>query len=919
MASNGSTGARERRRRTGLVITDEKLMWELQNEMLGNDSWGRGRGEGRQAKAKPSSATAARGALSNGTVPTNGRQQQAGQGAAERPVKRIKAEPVAAPVLTASRGGSSGSSSSSEEYSSGSGRGSEGEGVADPDAQTAWEVGLNGGDLMPDEAGLLPPGADAAAYVRVRNRVLCMWRRDVSRRLSEEDAIAEVATASPADAPYALAAHRFLSALGYINFGVSPAQQHHLAVAPQDAGSVLVVGAGCAGLAAARQLRAAGYRVAVVEARERPGGRVWSERLEGRGAHAVADIGGSIVTGIDGNPLAVLAKQMRLPLADIRSDTPLYFADGAEPDPALDAAVEQLFNDLLDECTDMKAFYEGSGGDMPLGASLESLWDANKSQLPGMLAAKGSGKLATAAETTAAAARRLFDWHMANLEFANSCLVDTLSLRHWDQDDPHEMFGAHCFVPGCNGRWVKELCRGLPIFYGSPVREVRYCATGVEVQTDGHCFAADAVVITVPLGVLKRPNAVTFNPPLPKRKRRAIQRIGFGCMNKVIMLFPTAFWGDALDMFGHLAGNGDDRGEAFLFYSYAHISGGALLIALCSGEAAVRLEQRSPAEAAQRVMRVLRAIWQGRGVEVPAPLQVMVTRWGADPFAYGSYSSMALGTRGGEDYDRLAESVGGRVFFAGEATTRKYPATMHGAFVSGLEAAANVHATLQKQRRQQSSAPAAGVAVPPPAEAGHAGGQQAASGDAAAAAEQLFEELQQLFTDPQHLPDIEVPGIAVIHGPPNWRSGSRNGSLHENGGTAGGGAQGQQCTSLLRLDSSVLQGSRRSGAERRFGAHFAVVPRDLAMQVADSPTPGERGPLLVALLGARCDAQQAAELAAAVRLQRQQQTRRQQQQQQQQQQSGCTGIAGTGTALANGLRGSDQGLPASFRIPKRQS
>lgn len=93
--------------------------------------------------------------------------------------------------------------------------------------------------------------------------------------------------------------------------------------------------------------------------------------------------------------------------------------------------------------------------------------------------------------------------------------VDTLSLRHWDQDDPHEMFGAHCFVPGgrrmsgahclcwpwgrrrrtarlaptsslpsrscpagCNGRWVKELCRGLPIFYGSPVREVRYCATG---------------------------------------------------------------------------------------------------------------------------------------------------------------------------------------------------------------------------------------------------------------------------------------------------------------------------------------------------------------------------------------------------------------------------------------------------------
>lgn len=109
-----------------------------------------------------------------------------------------------------------------------------------------------------------------------------MWRRDVSRRLPEDEAVAEVAATSPHDAPYALAAHRFLSALGFINFGVSPAEQRHLATAAEDAGSVLVVGAGCAGLAAARQLRAAGYRVAVVEARERPGGRVWSERLEVR-------------------------------------------------------------------------------------------------------------------------------------------------------------------------------------------------------------------------------------------------------------------------------------------------------------------------------------------------------------------------------------------------------------------------------------------------------------------------------------------------------------------------------------------------------------------------------------------------------------------------------------------------------------
>lgn len=52
--------------------------------------------------------------------------------------------------------------------------------------------------------------------------------------------------------------------------------------------------------------------------------------------------------------------------------------------------------------------------------------------------------------------------------------------------------------------------------------------------------------------------------------------------------------------------------------------------------------------------------------------------------AYGAYSSVAVGALGGEDYDILSESVVGRVFFAGEATAKKWPATMHGAFLSGL-------------------------------------------------------------------------------------------------------------------------------------------------------------------------------------------------------------------------------------------
>ncbi|KAF2302169.1 hypothetical protein GH714_033296 [Hevea brasiliensis] len=70
--------------------------------------------------------------------------------------------------------------------------------------------------------------------------------------------------------------------------------------------------------------------------------------------------------------------------------------------------------------------------------------------------------------------------------------------------------------------------------------------------------------------------------------------------------------------------------------------------------------------------------------------QAVCTRWGKDCFTYGSYSYAAVGSLG-DDYDILAESIGdGRVFFAGEATNKQYPETMHGAFLSGMREAANI-------------------------------------------------------------------------------------------------------------------------------------------------------------------------------------------------------------------------------------
>ncbi|GFY90978.1 LSD1-like 1 [Actinidia rufa] len=120
---------------------------------------------------------------------------------------------------------------------------------------------------------------------------------------------------------------------------------------------------------------------------------------------------------------------------------------------------------------------------------------------------------------------------------------------------------------------------------------------------------------------------------------------------------------------------------------YSSVSGGPLLVA---GEAAIKFEKMSPVEAVERVLEILRGIFNPEWVAVPNPIQAVCTCSGQDQFTYGSYSYVAIGASG-DDYGILSESIGdGRVFFAGEATNKQYPATMHGAFLSGMREAANI-------------------------------------------------------------------------------------------------------------------------------------------------------------------------------------------------------------------------------------
>lgn len=523
-------------------------------------------------------------------------------------------------------------------------------------------------------------GQEQANYIVVRNHILARWRSNVSVWLTREHALESIRAEHK---NLVNAAYNFLLEHGYINFGLAPAVKEAKLKSFDgvERANVVIVGAGLSGLVAARQLVSMGFKVVILEGRTRPGGRVKTRKMKGDGVVAAADLGGSVLTGINGNPLGVLARQMGLPLHKVRDICPLYLPDGKAVDADVDSRIEISFNKLLDRVCKLRhsMIEEVKSVDVPLGTALEAFRSVYK-------VAEDSHE------------SMLLNWHLANLEYANASLMANLSMAYWDQDDPYEMGGDHCFIPGGNERFVRALVQDLPIFYGRTVQSIRYGIDGVRVYTSGQEFCGDMALCTVPLGVLKK-GSIEFVPELPQRKKDAIQRLGFGLLNKVAMLFPYNFWGGEIDTFGHLTEDPSMRGEFFLFYSYSSVSGGPLLVALVAGDAAIKFELRSPVDSVKRVLNILRGIFHPKGIVVPDPVQAVCTRWGKDHFTYGSYSHVAIGSSG-DDYDILAESVGdGRVFFAGEATNKQYPATMHGAFLSGMREAANM---LRVARRRSS-------------------------------------------------------------------------------------------------------------------------------------------------------------------------------------------------------------------------
>lgn len=440
---------------------------------------------------------------------------------------------------------------------------------------------------------------------------------------------------------------------------------------------VVVVGAGIAGLTVANALTHAGTECVVLEARDRIGGRLHTADLAG----SPVDLGGSWIHMPGGNPMSAFARQAGVARR------------GADPVPEMagfDLAEGRRLSAA--EAGELLGFYDEG---FP-AATAQLTADLG----PDASAAEGIEAFVAQAGLAPGPARRARQMLYGCIEAESAGLAETQSLRWmWNElEYDGNYFGD---VPdGGYRRLTAAMAAGVDLRLGTEVTDVAVAADGVRVRTAGGRFEAGShVVVTVPLGVLKR-GAPRFSPGLPPDRLAAIGRLGFGRFEKVALRFEEPFWRAA--GFPHLMLFPRDPGEWVVWVMGLDAFGakgtGPVLVFFVFHSAARRLMGTGLDGAVQdgaglddasqdnAVRWALGQLAEAIGRPCPEPLAVAVTSWGTDPYSYGSYSHIPPGSSPA-DADLLGEPVGGRLLFAGEHTQSARIAYADGALTSGIREA----------------------------------------------------------------------------------------------------------------------------------------------------------------------------------------------------------------------------------------
>jgi monoamine oxidase len=421
---------------------------------------------------------------------------------------------------------------------------------------------------------------------------------------------------------------------------------------------VLIIGAGAAGLLAARELAAAGRRVLLVEAQARLGGRVHT--LQPAGFSATLEAGAEFMH--EPVPLTrALLTEAGIPWQATEGQT-YQVKDGQVQDDDNFFAQLPLLLARLDALPQ----------DMPLAEFLEQEF-AGEAHAPLRTFATQFAEGYDAAD-----ARRVSAWALRDEWAAGGA-----------DDSPRPVGG---YGPLLHWLATQAQAAGAELHLSTPVQEIRWQAGSAEVLAEnGTSYHARQVLCTVPLGVWQRPAGqpghLAFAPELPAH-RAAAAHLGFGSVIKVLLEFRENFWHERLPELEFLLSD-----EPVPTWWSQLPDARPLLTGWLAGPAAERLQTASSDTILQLAITSLARLLDTSPAALQAQLQASYVRnWGAEPYAYGAYSYPTVGAPAARA--ALATPVAGTLFFAGEGV-HDGPAsgTVEAALASGQAAAHAMLAT----------------------------------------------------------------------------------------------------------------------------------------------------------------------------------------------------------------------------------
>jgi monoamine oxidase len=432
---------------------------------------------------------------------------------------------------------------------------------------------------------------------------------------------------------------------------------------------VIVVGAGVAGLAAGQALRLRGVRAVVLEARDRIGGRCYCDNT----FPAPFDFGGQFFHQV-------------VPHAFGGTNNPLYdlYISQGGPDVPITLAPDFYENGARLPEVEQKPF---ANMRVAVGAELSLVGGAAQLGAPDMSAADATANLA---------GQPWYTMTTAFLSLALDAPLQRLScLDFWnDFKFAVNIDGSTSdrVNPSGMGNFIAQFANDLDIRLSIRVTEIDLtAANGVKVVTDQGPLTAKAVIVTAPTTILAAGD-ITFRPALPPAYEQAFADLPFGLVDKIGIAFSADIFGDTPA--NTVVTRHQDVSTAQFGMGVAKLVGNPMMNLLVAEELAQEIEAGGAAAVESCAREFIADTYGAQAAAAIA--RTIIHPWGTDPLTKGSYSAAKVGKVGARA--TLAEPIDNRLYFAGEAISTTAHSSLHGAYLTGQQAATSASEHLRASR-----------------------------------------------------------------------------------------------------------------------------------------------------------------------------------------------------------------------------